>query len=62
MLSPLRFLSSLLFILAPLVVGHVQAADEPTYDLVVYGGTSGGVAAAIQARRMDRTAVLIEPG
>ncbi len=36
-------------------------AAEPVYDLVVYGGTSGGVTAAIQAARMGRTAVLIEP-
>jgi hypothetical protein len=38
------------------------AAQEPIYDLVVYGGTSGGVAAAVQARRMGKTAVVIEPG
>jgi hypothetical protein len=37
-------------------------ADEPLYDLVIYGGTSGGVAAGVQARRMGKTAVLIEPG
>ncbi len=36
-------------------------ADEPVYDLVVYGGTSGGIAAAIQAQRMGKTAILIEP-
>lgn len=36
-------------------------ADEPVYDVVVYGGTSGGVTAAIQAVRMGKTAVLIEP-
>lgn len=34
---------------------------EPVYDVVIYGGTSGGVAAAVQARRMGRSAVLIEP-
>jgi hypothetical protein len=32
------------------------------YDVFVYGATSGGVAAAIQARRMGKSAVLIEPG
>jgi hypothetical protein len=32
------------------------------YDLVIYGGTSAGVVAAIQARRMGKTAVIIEPG
>ena len=36
------------------------AADD--YDVVVYGGTSGGVMAAVQAKRMGKTAVLIEPG
>src|SRR5439155_18197960 len=36
----------------------VRAAD---YDIVVYGGTSAGVAAAIQAARMGKTVVLIEP-
>src|SRR5437667_10988302 len=33
------------------------AAD---YDVVVYGGTSGGVAAAIQTARMGKSVVLIE--
>jgi len=36
-----------------------NAAD--TYDIVVYGGTSGGVTAAIQASRLGKTVVLIEP-
>ncbi len=30
-------------------------------DIVVYGGTSAGVAAAIEAKRMGRSVVLIEP-
>lgn len=39
----------------------VLAADRE-YDIVVYGGTSGGISAAIQAARMGKTAVLLEPG
>ena len=35
---------------------------EVSYDVVVYGGTSGGVVAAIQAARMGKSAVLVEPG
>lgn len=31
------------------------------YDVVVYGGTSGGVAAAVQCSRMGKSVVLIEP-
>lgn len=33
-----------------------------TYDVVVYGGTSGGVAAAVQVARMKKSVLLIEPG
>ena len=36
--------------------------DDPAYDLVVYGGTSAGVTAALQAKRLGRSVVLIEPG
>src|SRR5262245_63838187 len=55
----LRFLC--IFLSMPLF-GEMAAAAEPTYDLIVYGGTSGGVAAAVQARRMGKTAIVIEPG
>ena len=44
-----------------LTVSTAAPAAAPTYDVVVYGGTSGGVTAALQAARMGRTAVLIEP-
>lgn len=32
-----------------------------SYDIVVYGGTSGGVVAAVQARKSGRSVVLISP-
>ncbi|GIH01967.1 xanthan lyase [Rhizocola hellebori] len=38
------------------------AAAVVEVDLVVYGATSAGIVAAVQARRMGRTAVVIEPG
>jgi hypothetical protein len=31
------------------------------YDIVIYGGTSAGISAAIQSSRMGKTVVLIEP-
>jgi lysophospholipase L1-like esterase len=38
-------------------------APEPEKcDVVVYGGTAGGVIAAVQAARLGKTVVLIEPG
>ena len=36
--------------------------DPRVADVVVYGATSGGIAAAIQAARMGKTVVLVEPG
>jgi len=41
-----------------LIPSSVRAAE---YDLVVYGGTSAGVASVVQATRMGKTAILIEP-
>ncbi len=43
--------------------GQAPAVKESSsYDIVVYGGTSGGVVAAIQAAKMHKTVLLIEPG
>ncbi|MDF1753843.1 MAG: FAD-dependent oxidoreductase [Verrucomicrobiales bacterium] len=36
--------------------------DVISGDVCVYGGTSGGVAAAVQAARMGKKVVLVEPG
>lgn len=51
--------------LALVLVGvglDVRAADETAhFDVVVYGGTSGGIAAAIQVKRMGGSVVVIEP-
>ncbi len=39
---------------------HASAAPA-SYDIVVYGGTSGGVIAAVQAAKSGRSVVLISP-
>ena len=51
-----RLLAS--FVLIALNSGIVQAE---TYDLVVYGATSAGVAAAVQAKRMGKSVVIVGP-
>ncbi len=38
---------------------HAQTIEA---DIIVYGGTSGGVSAAVQAARMGKRVVLMEPG
>lgn len=37
------------------------AAEPQTYDVVIYGGTSAGIAAAVQVRKMGGTVLVIEP-
>lgn len=40
------------------------SAAEParSFDIVIYGGTSAGVTAALQSSKMGKTAAIIEPG
>src|SRR5947209_8051780 len=49
---------SLLALLALLATTAARAAE---YDVVIYGGTSAGVAAGIQAARMGKAVVVVEP-
>src|SRR6187402_2948862 len=49
------------FSVALLILTGYPALAADDYDIVVYGGTSGGVAAAIQAARMGKSVVMIEP-
>ena len=48
-------------VLQCLAGGMVVAAQTPTYDVVIYGGTAAGVAAGVQARRMGKTALIVGP-
>jgi hypothetical protein len=47
---------------APLPDRIVAAAADASFDVVVVGATAGGVATAIQVRRMGHTVILVEPG
>lgn len=49
-----------ILLLSLIALSSATAAVE-TADVVIYGGTSGGITAAIQTARMGRTAILIEP-
>lgn len=54
----LNFISVVL-LLQFLSISHPQAGKN--YDIVIYGGTSAGIAAAIEAGRSGKSVVLIEP-
>src|SRR5688500_1496881 len=49
---------ALVAICLPLVVGAQQPAQ---YDLVIYGGTSAGVIAAVQGARLGKSVVVVSP-
>ncbi|MFZ1457074.1 MAG: FAD-dependent oxidoreductase, partial [Saprospiraceae bacterium] len=49
----------LVFFVITLTPGLAQVSQN--YDIVIYGGNSSGVAAAIQASRMGKKVVLLEP-
>jgi hypothetical protein len=40
----------------------ISLASAEYYDIVIYGGSSAGVIAAVQAARMHKSVILIEPG
>nr|WP_197443449.1 FAD-dependent oxidoreductase [Lignipirellula cremea] len=44
-----------------LLVGTSAAAEPPIYDVVVYGPTSAGVIAAVQAKQMGKSVVVVGP-
>jgi len=50
-----------LWLLAAVLLPVSAGRAAETFDLVVYGGTSAGVSAAIQTARMGKSVVLIEP-
>ncbi len=60
----MRSISSLIssfFALLLLLGVPVRGVAETEHDIVIYGGSSGGVAAAVQAVRMGKTVIIIEP-
>ena len=56
-----RVLAIFLSLLLASMGCHQPIAEQRTYDLVIYGATSAGIAAAIQAARMEQTVILISP-
>ncbi len=56
--APLLLLAALVASLFPT---PCRSAGPPIYDLVIYGGTSAGIAAAVQAKRMGASVIVLEP-
>ncbi len=58
----MKFLKRLVPLLAfAFSLPTVAAAESESFDVVIYGGTSAGIVAGIQAKEMGKTVVVIEP-
>src|SRR5436305_447770 len=60
----MRVLRGLLWTLPLLAVARQELAwgQEKQADVVVYGATSSGIAAAIQVARMGKSVLVVDPG
>ncbi len=50
-----------LFIALMLLCSSNIQADETSYDIVIYGGTSAGVIAAVQAKQLGKSVIIVGP-
>ena len=58
----MKRLRCFLVILLTVLVAPAMRAEIIEVDVCVFGGTSGGIAAAVQVSRMGRRVVIAEPG
>lgn len=60
-LSLISMLIATALAVTTILTSHANAAETTSSDVVVYGGTSGGVIAAVQAKKMGRSVVIVCP-
>ena len=60
-LSILRLIT-VTFLSATVLQSYAQQLSLNNFDIVIYGGTSAGISSAVQASRMGKKVVIIEPG
>ncbi len=58
----MHHIKTISLIIVALLLFSCTSLQQNNYDVVIYGATSSGIAASIQAKRMHKTVVLIEPG
>jgi hypothetical protein len=61
MLSVKNFLIIIFTVIFSSTIQFDAQSQNNEYDIVIYGGTSAGIAAAIQSSRMGKSVIVIEP-
>ena len=61
MTPPVKLLLPLLVLLLPAFCQAAEPKADPSYDIVVYGDSSGAVVAAVSAKRQGRSVILVNP-
>ncbi|RIH64237.1 FAD-dependent oxidoreductase [Mariniphaga sediminis] len=61
MFATKKFLTIILALIVSSIFPFDAQSQTKEYDIVIYGGTSAGIAAAIQSSRMGKSVVVIEP-
>lgn len=54
-------MKSLFFVFTLFLAGLAAAQENFSYDIVIYGGTSSAVTAAVQAQKMGHSVVMVSP-
>ncbi len=57
----MKMLVSICLVLTVISMTRSAKAEMPAYDMVIYGGTSAAISAAVQATRMDKSVVVVCP-
>src|SRR5687767_2776292 len=55
------FTAALAVVLALATPLSAAGQEAPTYDVVVYGGTSAAITAAVQVKKQGKTVVVVSP-
>lgn len=56
----MNFKQLFIIIFSTVIISSCSSGDD-SYDIVIYGGTSAGVIAAVQAKKSDKSVVLVGP-
>lgn len=61
MISKQKILIQIFSALIVSIIFQLEVNSQNSYDIIIYGGTSAGISAAVESSRMNKTVLIIEP-